>query len=144
MIIQSVTATPSTTAAPVFLGRVTDSAAPATQHRLLATARVVGDLDGWASLADAIAAVSLLTAGPTRAGAGIFELDGRFHARSLQVLSRSLDPSGAFTPWTRHPMTWLESRPSEVSYQPYCTTDEARSLRALVDGATIVRVAAPH
>ena len=146
MIISSATATAAAERPPrpVFLGRIVDASAPGTQHRLLASPRLLGPLEGWSTLADAIAGASLLTLGAPRAGAAILELGGRFHARALQVLSRRVDPSGDFSPWTRSPMTWLETRPTEVSYQPYRTSGEARALRALVDGATVVRVAPPR
>lgn len=152
MIITPAVAMPATTwtqledtgPKPVFLGRIVDAAAPGTQHRLLASPRPLGPVDGWASLAEAIAGASLLTAGAQRPGAAVFELGGRFHARALQVLSRVVDPTGDFSPWTRHSMTWLETRPAQVAYQPYRTSDEARALRALVDGSTVVCVTPPH
>lgn len=78
--------TPATPATPpVFEGGIDYAGKVGRFQRFSAhaTKHVYGDAAGYASLQEAIDAVTMLTVGAREAAAGIFEADGRFHARRL-------------------------------------------------------------
>jgi hypothetical protein len=101
-----------------------------------ATGFVYGDAAGYESLQSAIDAVTFETIGARQAAAGIFELDGRFHARRLDnVLTFSNGAS-----WTG---VWrLEQYPADLELLDGSTKGVTRteSLKAIVDGAQRIDV----
>ena len=95
-----------------------------------ATAHVYGDAAGYGSLQEAIDAVTMLTVGARESAAGIFEVEGRFHARRL-------DNKLTFSNGATWEGVWrLEQYPADRELLdgrlPGVTRTE--SLKAVVDG----------
>ncbi len=77
-------AAPAATAAPTIEGGIDFTGTGRfTKFSAHATKFVYGDAAGYGTLQEAIDAVTMLTVGARESAAGIFELDGRFHARRL-------------------------------------------------------------
>ncbi len=96
-----------------------------------ATNFVYGDAAGYGTLQDAIDAVTMLTVGSRAGAAGIFEVDGRFHARRFN--NKLTFANG--TPWVG---IWrLEQFPADRELLDGRLTGVTRAdaLRAVVDGA---------
>lgn len=102
-----------------------------------ATDHVYGSATGYESLQQAIDAVTFLTVGAREAAAGIFEHDGRFHARRL-------DNTVTFASGTTWKGAWrLEQFPADRELLDGAapgTTTRAEALRAVVDGAQRIDV----
>lgn len=134
----AVSAAPNPASAPVISGgiefegdgRFTKFAARATDH-------VYGAAEGYESLQQAIDEVTMLTVGARQAAAGIFELDGRFHARRL-------DNELTFANGATWKGLWrLEQFPADLELLDGSAegrTTRAETLQAVVDGAQRVDV----
>lgn len=111
-------------------GRFTKFSAHATKH-------VYGDPAGYPSLQEAIDGVTFETVGARQAAAGIFELDGRFHARLL-------DNTVTFANGANWKGVWrLEQYPADrelLDGSAKGVTTRAEALRAVVDGAQRIDV----
>lgn len=109
-----------------------------TKFSAKATDVVYGPADGYESLQQAIDEVTFLTVGAREAAAGIFEMDGRFHARRL-------DNEVTFSSGKTWKGAWrLEQYPADLELlngKAEGTTTRAANLRAVVDGAQRVDVA---
>lgn len=104
-----------------------------TSLELIATGRLYGHRDGFASLNEAITAMSGFTAGEARGAVGIFELDGRFHCRVVNA--------AAMTPID--PATDPHGFPLETDSTVFGSIAPTfgTPLRAIVDGARIIYAA---
>ena len=101
-----------------------------TKFSAHATAVVYGDAAGYGSLQEAIDAATMLTVGARESAAGIFELDGRFHARRL-------DNKLTFANGTTWEGVWrLEQFPAdrELIDGRVAGVTRTQSLKAVVDG----------
>lgn len=116
-----------------------------TKFSAKATDVVYGAPEGYEDLKTAIDDVTFLTVGAREAAAGIFELDGRFHARRL-------DNEVTFSSGKTWKGAWrLEQFPADnelLNGSAKGATTRAEALRAIVDGAqridvTHLPVAAP-
>ena len=120
------------TSAPTFEGGIDFAGSGRfTKFSAHATAHVYGDAAGYGSLQEAVDAATLLTVGARETAAGIFERDGRFHARRLD--NRLTFASGAS--WEG---VWrLEQYPAdrELLDGRLQGVTRAADLRAIVDGA---------
>lgn len=108
-----------------------------TKFSAHATDFVYGDAAGYGSLQEAIDAVTFETVGARQAAAGIFELDGRFHARRLD---NSLTFAESGKSWKG---VWrLEQFPADLEMLDGSIKGVTRvdSLKAIVDGAQRVDV----
>ena len=95
-----------------------------------ATSHVYGDAAGYGSLEEAMNAVTMLTVGAREAAAGIFEVDGRFHARRL-------DNKLTFTNGASWEGVWrLEQYPADRELLDGSVDGVTRTdaLKAVVDG----------
>jgi len=95
-----------------------------------ATAQVYGDKEGYATLKDAVDAVTMLTAGVREPAAGVFEQDGRFHGRKL-------DNAVTFATGVEWKGFWrLEQHPGDrdLLAPGFAGTTRSEALRAVVDG----------
>jgi hypothetical protein len=102
-----------------------------TRFSAHATGFVYGAREGYDTLQEAIDAVTMETIGARNAAAGIFELDGRFHARRLDNVLTFANG----TDWTG---VWrLEQFPADRELLNGRVKGVTRvdSLRAVVDGA---------
>jgi len=133
--------TPSVIAAgPRFTGGIqyTGTSEKFSAFAARAKGGAYGDAEGYASLTQAIDALTLFTAGVHMPAAGVFERNGRFYGRQLenQVTFAS---SGAS--WTG--MWRLEQHPSDAQLLTGTAPGEisrADALRAVVDGAQRIDV----
>lgn len=101
---------------------------------LRSTGSVVGDQAGYASLADARTAASKLTAGEQTPAAGIFEVDGRFHARSLSIWAKYDDQLGI----ERGPFHFEDRDDAFAGGDILAAASDLRfGLRVLVDGNAV-------
>lgn len=95
-----------------------------------ATNFVYGDEAGYGTLTEAIDAATMLTVGARQSAAGIFELDGRFHARRL-------DNKLTFATGATWEGVWrLEQYPADRELLDGRLTGVTRTeaLKAVVDG----------
>ena len=99
------------------------------------SSRPYGKAEGYGSLQDAIDALQEITVGAKHPAAGIFEADGRFHARALYVRADFDDQLGGLRgPWL------LEEHPNDVpSLGDNGSGDFGvnPALKAIVDGAVV-------
>ena len=118
--------------APAFTGGIDFSGSGRfTKFGAHATNFVYGDRSGYGSLQEAIDATTLLTVGARESAAGIFELDGRFHARRM-------DNELTFATGATWKGVWrLEQFPADRELLDGSLQGVTRSadLRAIVDGA---------
>ncbi|MCW2928544.1 MAG: hypothetical protein JWM86_2512 [Thermoleophilia bacterium] len=119
--------------APAFTGGIDFAGAGRfKQFAAHATDVVYGPADGYAGLQEAIDAVTFLTIGARETAAGIFERDGRFHARKL-------DNAVTFSSGATWKGAWrLEQFPADLELidgSAKGTTTRAAELVAVVDGA---------
>jgi hypothetical protein len=101
-----------------------------TKFSAHATKFVYGDAAGYGTLQEAIDAVTMLTVGSRESAAGIFELDGRFHARRL-------DNKLTFATGATWEGVWrLEQYPADRELLDGRLTGVTRTdaLKAVVDG----------
>lgn len=133
MQLASIATTPSASraTAPVFAGGIDFSGSGRfTKFSAHATNFVYGDAAGYGSLQEAIDATTMLTVGARESAAGIFELDGRFHARRL-------DNKLTFATGATWEGVWrLEQFPAdrELLDGRLAGVTRADSLKAIVDG----------
>lgn len=93
---------------------------------------VVGRKNGYPTIGDAVRGATAATAGPRRAGAAIFEQEGRFYASSLTHWGRYDDRLGLSEgPWH------FEDDGDPLSSDVH-ELRAHRYLRMLVDGATVL------
>jgi hypothetical protein len=131
--------TPAT--APSFSGGIdyAGTAGRFTRFSAHATDHVYGDAAGYATLQAAIDAATFETIGARQSAAGIFELDGRFHARRLD---NELTFASSGQAWSG---VWrLEQYPADLELLDGRIAGVTRSeaLRAIVDGAQRIDVTA--
>ena len=116
---------------PAFEGGIEFSGAGRfTRFTAHATNFVYGDRAGYDSLQGAIDAATMLTVGARQSAAGIFELDGRFHARRL-------DNTLTFATGATWQGVWrLEQFPADRELLDGSLTGVTRTqaLKAVVDG----------
>ncbi|MCW2920347.1 MAG: hypothetical protein JWL76_221 [Thermoleophilia bacterium] len=101
-----------------------------TKFSAHATKFVYGDEAGYGTLQEAIDAATMLTVGARQSAAGIFELDGRFHARRL-------DNKLTFATGATWEGVWrLEQYPADRELLDGRLTGVTRTeaLKAVVDG----------
>lgn len=137
MQIASIAAQPAP-AAPRFTGGIEfEGSGRFTKFAASATRYVYGDQAGYDSLQQAIDAVTFLTVGARLPAAGIFERDGRFHARRL-------DNEVTFASGTSWKGFWkLEQFPADrelLDGSARGRTTRSEDLRAVVDGAQRIDV----
>jgi hypothetical protein len=126
--------TPPTASVPTFVGGIDYEGTDGRFQRFSAhaTGFVYGDQAGYETLQAAMDAATMATIGARQAAAGIYELDGRFHARRLDNVLTFANG----TQWTG---TWrLEQFPADLELldgRTRGTTTRVESLRAIVDGA---------
>ena len=131
-------ATPATGAAPAITGGIAfEGTGRFTKFAARATETAYGAADGYATLQEAIDGVTFETVGARKAAAGIFELDGRFHARLL-------DNEVTFASGTTWKGFWrLEQFPADLQLLDGTAegrTTRTTNLHAIVDGAQRVNV----
>ena len=118
-------------AAPTFEGGIDfEGSGRFTKFSAHATDFVYGDAAGYASLQEAIDAVTMLTVCAPQSAAGIFEQDGRFHARRL-------DNKLTFATGASWEGVWrLEQYPAdrELLDGRVAGVTRADALKAVVDG----------
>lgn len=147
MQLASITATPVAAApaapkagiAPAITGGITfEGTGRFTKFAARATDVVYGAAQGYATLQEAIDGVTMETVGARKAAAGIFEVDGRFHARLL-------DNAVTFATGTEWKGFWkLEQFPADLELLNGTAegrTTRSEALKAIVDGAQRVDVA---
>jgi hypothetical protein len=131
-------AAPKAPAAPAITGGIEFAGTGRfTKFSAHATDVAYGPAEGYASLQEAIDEVTFETVGARKAAAGIFELDGRFHARLL-------DNAVTFATGKEWKGYWkLEQFPADLELlngSATGTTTRSSNLLAVVDGAQRVDV----
>lgn len=129
---------PKTPAVPAITGGLAfEGTGRFTKFSATATDVAYGAAEGYASLQEAIDEVTFETVGARKAAAGIFELDGRFHARLL-------DNKVTFSSGKEWKGFWkLEQFPTDLELLDGTatgTTTRSSNLLAIVDGAQRVDV----
>lgn len=98
----------------------------------------IGEATGYATLDDAVLAMTDLTIGAARPAAGIYEVDGRFVGRELSTQVTFASGADWTGPWR------LEQYPSDLAMFDGSITDSvttrSAALRAVVDGAQHLRL----
>lgn len=124
--------------APSFEGGIDYEGAKGrfTKFSAHATNFVYGDAAGYDTLQSAIDAVTFQTVGARQAAAGIFELDGRFHARRLDNVLTFANGNEWSGVWR------LEQFPADLELLDGSIAGVTRvdGLKAIVDGAQRVDV----
>lgn len=125
---------------PTFEGGIDFAGSSPRYQRFSAHATnfVYGDPAGYETLQQAIDGVTFETVGARQAAAGIFELDGRYHARRL-------DNSLTFANGTAWKGVWrLEQFPADLELLDGRVAGVTRvdALKAIVDGGQRVDVTA--
>lgn len=126
-------------AAPDFIGGIDYSGQQGrfTRFSAHATNFIYGDADGYATLKEAIDAATWATVGASQSAAGIYELDGRFHARRLD---NALTFASSGKSWQG---VWrLEQYPADRDLLTGVIKGVTRvdALKAVVDGAQRIDV----
>ena len=137
-ITPTAVATPHAAKVPTFEGGIDYEGTDGrfTKFSAHATDFVYGDESGYGSLQEAIDAVTFATVGSRQAAAGIFELDGRFHARRL-------DNELTFKNGASWSGVWrLEQYPADIELLDGSIKGVTRveGLKAVVDGAQRIDV----
>jgi hypothetical protein len=132
------TAAPTPVDAPVITGGIEFAGTGRfTKFSAKATDVVYGAAEGYETLQQAIDEVTFETVGARKAAAGIFELDGRFHARLL-------DNKVTFSSGKEWKGFWkLEQFPADLELlngTATGTTTRTPNLVAVVDGAQRIDV----
>jgi hypothetical protein len=141
MQLAAITKTPAaapTPAAPAITGGIEFSGTGRfTKFSAHATDVVYGAAEGYETLQQAMDGVTFETVGARKAAAGIFELDGRFHARLL-------DNAVTFASGKQWKGFWkLEQFPADLELldgRASGTTTRTPNLVAVVDGAQRIDV----
>ena len=141
MQLAAITKTPAaapTPAAPVITGGIEFAGTGRfTKFSATATDVVYGATEGYETLQQAMDEVTFETVGARKAAAGIFELDGRFHARLL-------DNAVTFSSGKEWKGFWkLEQFPADLELlngSASGTTTRTPNLVAVVDGAQRIDV----
>lgn len=131
-------AAPTAPAAPAITGGIEFTGEGRfTKFSATATDVAYGPAEGYATLQEAMDEVTFETVGARKAAAGIFELEGRFHARLL-------DNKVTFSSGKEWKGFWkLEQFPADLELlngTATGTTTRSSNLLAVVDGAQRVDV----
>lgn len=132
MLVMGPTATEKATPTPRFRAGIEHTGNGLFERfNATPTSRVIGDRAGYGSLDAAMQAATMLTVGARIPAAGIFELDGRFHARQMKTDVKFASGAEWQGPWK------LEQYPSDLDIFDGTVkgiTTRSDALRAVVDG----------